>query len=78
MRGPIGPIERLSEACAAHMMLWVLCVVCGHAVRFDPRKLMSFKGDVSLRDLGGKLRCDRCQRRVRPAIVLTEQGWPSR
>lgn len=78
MRAPIGPIERLSEACAAHTMLWILCVACGHAVRLDPRKLMSFNGDVTLRELREKMRCDRCKTRVRPAIVLTDQGWRTR
>ncbi len=78
MRTVPGPIERLSDACTQHAMLWVLCVACGHAVRLDPRKLMAFNGDVTLRDLGQRLRCDRCKSRARPAIVPSPHGWRTR
>lgn len=78
MRSGTGPIERLSDACAAHLMLWVLCVGCGHAVRLDPRKLMSFNGDVTLRELREKLRCDRCKTSAPAAIVPSQHGWRTR
>lgn len=78
MRIHFGPIERLSEACATHNLLWILCVHCGHAVRLDPRKLIAVQGDITLRELRGKLRCDRCKRRVPPAIVTTDYGRVSR
>jgi len=78
MRPQFGPIERLSEACAAHNFLWILCVNCGHAVRLDPRKLIAIRGDITLRELREKLKCDRCKRRVPPAIVPSDQGWESR
>jgi hypothetical protein len=78
MRPRLGPIERLSDACVDRQMLWVLCVACGHAVRFDPRKLIAYKGDVTLRELRDKLHCDRCKTSTPPTIVPTEHGWPSR
>lgn len=78
MRMHLGPIERLSDACAARRMIWVLCVSCGHAVRMDPRKLIAVQGDLSLRELQEKLRCDRCKIRAKPAIVPSEYGWPAR
>ena len=78
MRLRLGPIERLSDACVDRQMLWVLCVACGHAVRFNPRKLLAHEGDLTLRELRGKLRCDRCKTRTPPMIVPTEHGWPTR
>lgn len=78
MRPHPGPIERLSDACAAHHFLWVLCVNCGHVVQLDPRKLIAIQADLTLRELRAKLRCDRCKRDVRPAIVPSDQGWESR
>lgn len=75
MRGHVGAIETLRHACMAHRMLWALCKACGHAQKLDPRNLTLLLGEISLRDLQGRLACRRCGRR-RAAILPDDQEWP--
>ncbi len=74
-----GPIERIADAVRGRRFLWVLCKGCGHSARLDPRHLMALAGDLTVRQLQARVRCRRCGKRGRGAVVPDDAwSWPSR
>jgi hypothetical protein len=64
----IGPIVSLNAAWKAQREVWVVCLDCGHAAKFDPRDLIVKLGQ-ELSDLPfdqlerrSKFACRRCHR----------------
>jgi hypothetical protein len=72
-----GVIETLSDACRARRLLWAFCLACGHGHRLDPRKIMLMTGELTMRDLQKRLRCQRCRQR-RGHVVPNDEEWPGR
>lgn len=76
-RHHIGPIERLTDVAFERRSLWALCKSCGHAAKLDPRNLIALAGDVTLKDVQRRFRCQKCNKR-RAAVVVGDEGWPGR
>ncbi|MPY70901.1 MAG: hypothetical protein GEU92_12520 [Alphaproteobacteria bacterium] len=70
-------IETLSDACRARRLLWAFCLACGHAHRVDPRKVMLLAGELTLRDLQKRLKCERC-RQKRGHVLPHDEEWDGR
>jgi len=50
-----------------------------HASRFHPRKLARMIGrDIRFDALGRRLKCKRCNRKGRAAVILSDQRWIGR
>lgn len=77
VRFHVGPIERIKDAVSAQRYLWLLCLHCGHTKRIDPRHVAMVWGDLTLRSLKERMRCQRCHRK-RAAIVVDDEEMPGR
>lgn len=72
-----GPIETLADACRARRLLWVFCLRCGHAKKIDPRKVILLVGELTVRDLQKRLRCERCKQK-HAHVVPSDEEWAGR
>jgi hypothetical protein len=79
VRHPIGPITSVRGAVQAERLLWFFCRWCGHASRLDPRELARMIGrDIQFDARGRRLKCKRCNRKGRAAVILSDQRWIGR
>jgi hypothetical protein len=79
VRHHIGPISSIRHACQAERLLWFFCRSCGHATRFDPREIMRLLGrDIQFDALSRRLRCKRCKKRGRAAVIPSDKQWLTR
>ena len=67
-------IRTLQDAASANVLLWLFCVVCGHAERADPFKLALKTGkNVALADQRPRLKCKRCGVKGHTEVFPSEQ-----
>jgi hypothetical protein len=79
VRHHIGPISNIRGAVRAERLLWFFCRACGHAARVDPRELARNIGrDMNFHELVRRLRCRRCTRKGRAAVILSDTQWLGR